>query len=140
MVKVIIGPRGSGKTGRLIEALNQYAGDEAANVVLIQRGRRLDRMVNHRVRLVDIDEYPVASFAELTSFLAGISAMDYDLTDIYLDSLFKVANSSDLDEAIAFLAEMETFTQTQEIDLHVVISMDDKDVPDALRAYERGKL
>ncbi|MDI9470063.1 MAG: hypothetical protein QM296_07645 [Bacillota bacterium] len=140
MVKVIIGPQGSGKTGRLIDAVNQYAGDEAAKVVLIEHGRRLDRVVSHRIRLVEITEYPINGYDSLLGFVGGLCAMDYDLTDIYIDSLFKVAGSDDLDEAACFLEQLEVFSEAHDVDIHLIISMREEDVPEVLHSFEHGEL
>ncbi len=139
MVKVTIGPKGSGKTGRLIDRLNQYAENEAANVVLIEHGRRLDRQINHRIRLVEITEYPVEGYEQLLSFLAGITTMDYDITDIYIDSLFKVASCDCAESCGRFLSALEAFSQKQNLTFHVVISLESDEIPQTLKSYEQNE-
>ena len=95
MIKVIVGGKGTGKTARLVDDLNTQATSDAANVVCIEYGQRLDRMVKYKIRLIDITEYPVTGYDELLSFIAGISAKDYDLTHIYIDSISKISGDSD---------------------------------------------
>ena len=58
MIKVIAGEKGTGKTAQLVEDINEQATTDN-NIVCIQRGHRLDRLLKYRVRLVDLDEYPV---------------------------------------------------------------------------------
>ena len=73
MIKVIVGSKGSGKTARLVDDLNAQAMSDATNVVCIEAGRRLDRLVKYQIRLTDITEYPVHGYREMLSFIDEIS-------------------------------------------------------------------
>ena len=115
MIKVIAGEKGTGKTAQLVEDINEQATTD--NIVCIQRGHRLDRLLKYRVRLVDLDEYPVEGFEQFLSFVAGICAKDYDVTHIYVDSILKITGETDyerfgqfLDKFNAFLGEKITAT------------------------------
>ena len=88
MINLIIGKKGSGKTSKMVDDLNARAVDQAQNVICIEYGRRLDRNVKYQIRLIDISEYPVTGFDNLLSFISGICAKDYDITHLYIDSIF----------------------------------------------------
>lgn len=135
MIKVIVGSKGSGKTARLVDDLNMQAYSDAANVVCIERGRRLDRLVKYQIRLVDISEYPISGFRELLAFIAGISAKDYDLTHIYIDSIFKVANDSSMINLERFLSDMEGFTEKNNFNVSIILSADPDALPDSVRRF-----
>ena len=122
MVKVIVGGKGSGKTARLVDDLNMQAFNDSSNVVCIQYGHRLDRLVKYKIRLVDIMEYPVSGYQELLSFLSGISAKDYDLTHIYIDSFYKVAGSRDLSQLESFLARLDEFADRNSLNVTIILS------------------
>lgn len=135
MVKVIVGRKGSGKTARLVDDLNAQAHTESTNVVCIEAGRRLDRMVKYKIRLVDITEYPVAGYRELLSFIAGISAKDYDLTHIYIDSIFKVAGDENYDHLISFLKDLEEFARKDNFHVMIILSAEPEALPAEIAQY-----
>jgi hypothetical protein len=134
MIRVIVGNKGSGKTARLVDELNEHAAKDN-NVVCIEYGRRLDSSVNYKIRLVDIAEYPTKGYRELLSFLAGIYAKDYDLGFIYVDSISKVSARSDLDELVVFLEELRLFSDKNGVDIVVVLSADPETIPEGVRQY-----
>ena len=80
MVKLIVGEKGTGKTKRLVNDLNEMAQISENNVICIQNGDRLNNYIDTSIRLVNIEEYPVSNYSELIAFIAGINAKDYDLT------------------------------------------------------------
>ena len=135
MVKVIVGRKGSGKTARLVDDLNVQANSDTANVVCIEAGRRLDRLVKYKIRLVDITEYPVSGYRELLSFIAGISAKDYDLTHVYIDSIFKVAGDADYGHLASFLKDLEEFTRKDHFHVMIILSAEPEDLPEEINRY-----
>ncbi|MBR4010819.1 MAG: hypothetical protein IKI87_08085 [Clostridiales bacterium] len=108
MIKVIAGEKGTGKTAQLVDMINEQATTDN-NIVCIQRGHRLDRLIKYSVRLVDLDEYPVEGFEQFLSFVAGICAKDYDVTHIYVDSILKITGETDYDRFAAFLEKFNEF-------------------------------
>lgn len=110
MVELVVGPKGSGKTGRLVEELNALA-TENKNVVCIQPGKRLDKSVKFNIRLVDISEYPVNNYESLLGFVAGICSKDYDLDALYIDSIHRVAHTEDHVALLDFLKKLESFVK-----------------------------
>lgn len=135
MIKVIAGAKGTGKTAQLVDKINDQASDEHNNIVCIERGNRLDRLLKHKVRLIDISEYPTRGYLELLSFVAGITAKDYDLTHIYIDSLLKVAKDDNLDSLSEFLDQLNTFISGTSIDLTIILSIEEKDIPESIAKY-----
>ncbi|MGI6298321.1 MAG: hypothetical protein ACOX1T_03855 [Saccharofermentanales bacterium] len=135
MIKVIVGRKGSGKTARLVDDLNAHATSDNANVVCIERGRRLDRLVKYQIRLLDISDYPIVGFRELLAFIAGISAKDYDLTHIYIDSIFKIANDTSMINLEKFLEELETFSDNNNFSVMIILSAEPEALPESIRRY-----
>ncbi|NLZ55904.1 MAG: hypothetical protein GX900_04495 [Clostridiaceae bacterium] len=135
MVKIIAGKKGTGKTSRLVDMVNADAKLHDLNVVCIEQGRRLDSWVNYRARLIDISEYPIKGFRELFSFIAGIHAKDYDLDRVYIDSIYKVAQSDDMDELILFLNYLNDFTTEQETEAIIILTADVDELPEEMRQY-----
>ncbi len=136
MLKLIIGVKGSGKTGKLVDNLNEKAHDHEKNVICIERGRRLDSFVKYNIRLIDITEYPVTGFDQLLAFIAGINAKDYDVTHIYIDSIFKVAEvETNYEELTKFLEACDQLSRDMHFEAHVILSADVADLPESVLRY-----
>jgi len=134
MIKIIAGAKGSGKTARLVDEINQVATTDS-NVVCIERGNRLDQLLKHRVRLININEYPVDGFDQLLSFIGGICSKDYDLTHIYIDSIKKVSGNENTDDLAVFLDKLDKFLADGPITATIVYSNTIEDIPDSIKKF-----
>ena len=92
MVNIVMGPEGSGKTKLLIDAISRALKTESGSMVCIEKGHTLRYDVDHRVRLIDASEYSIKSYTLLQGFISGLHAGNFDITHIFIDSLYKVAN------------------------------------------------
>jgi len=135
MIKVIAGAKGTGKTAQLVDDINEQAVQENNNIVCIERGNRLDRLLKYKIRKIDIDEYPSVGYDQLLSFIAGISAKDYDLTHIYIDSVFKVAKNESLQDLAAFLKKLEAFLSDSALVVTIVCSSDSVTLPAEIQKF-----
>lgn len=136
MLKLIVGVKGSGKTKALVDDLNAMAQQGDHNVVCIERGRRLDRFVKYHIRLIDINEYPVSGFDQLLGFIAGINAKDYDLTHLYIDSIFKVTNTeTNYVDLAAFCEELDHFAIDKQFEATIILSEDPESLPEPLQRF-----
>jgi len=122
MIKVIAGEKGTGKTAQLVDDINEQARTDNNNIVCIERGNRLDRLLMYKIRLIDIDEYPVEGYDQLLSFLGEICAKDYDLTHVYIDSIIKVTKNDNMDDFASFLAALDKFLEKTKIDVTIICS------------------
>ena len=134
MIKIIAGQKGTGKTAKLVDDINQVA-IEDSNVVCIERGNRLDQLLNHNVRLINITEYPCSGFDQLLSFIGGICSKDYDLTHIFIDSIKKVASCEDFDLLKEFLIKLDSFLADKNINVTLIMTCDVDSLPDEIKQF-----
>jgi len=135
MIRVIVGKKGSGKTARLVDQMNTMAKDETKRVVCVVRGKRLETQIKPQIRLVDINDYPTEGYRELLSFLAGICAKDYDLTDIYIDSVSKVTKVDDIKQFEDFLPLLKPFSEATDVNFTFILSADPDQLPETIKSY-----
>ena len=135
MIRVIVGKKGSGKTARLVDLMNTIAKDETKSVVCVVRGKRLETQIKPQIRLIDINDYPTEGYRELLSFLAGICAKDYDLTDIYVDSVSKVTKVDDINQFEEFLPLLKPFSEATDVNFTFILSADPDELPESIREY-----
>lgn len=133
MVSVILGKKGSGKTKRLIEKVNEAVEKSNGNVVCIEKQPKLTYDVNYRVRLIDTDHYNVSGYDAFYGFLAGVCAGDHDITDILVDATLRIG-SRDYDELCAFLKKVDDLSKShvEEKNFLFTISADEEELPAAM--------
>ena len=103
MVRVIMGVKGTGKTKQMIALINEAAKTEAGNVVCIERGSKLTYDIHNSIRLVEASEYSIDTFDSLKGFISGLYAGNYDISQIFIDSLCKIVPSDISPEVEKFL-------------------------------------
>ncbi|MBR6880872.1 MAG: twitching motility protein PilT [Clostridiales bacterium] len=134
MIKIIAGEKGTGKTARLVDDINTVAAQDN-NVVCIERGNRLDQLLKPNVRLVNMKEYPVSGYDQLLAFICGICSKDYDLTHIYIDSIFKVAADDSFDGLEDFIGKLDSFLRDSPITATIILSGKVDELPEKVKAY-----
>ena len=134
MVNVIVGLKGSGKTKELIEAIQSAVETENGDIVCIEKGKSLRYDVSYRVRLVDAEEYKIGNVDQLTGFVSGLHAGNFDITHIFIDNLYKLLKN---DRALAaeFCSWCERFGAQNSIKFTLAISDSPDSVDEALRKY-----
>lgn len=127
MVKVIMGLKGSGKTKQMIDSINNAVKEEPGVMVCIEKSDKLRFDIDHRVRLIESGEYDMDGYSSLKGFISGLHAGNFDITHVFIDSLYKVAGvESDIAATEAFLLWCEKFGEANSMSFTITISDDIK--------------
>ena len=133
MIKLIIGKKGSGKTKKLVDMVNAAANESLGNVVCVEKGDTLTYSVTHKARLIDTDHYEVSGYDMLFGFLSGICAGNYDVTDILVDSTFKICPEG-VDGLEDFVKKVSALADSAETKITLLISAAEEDLPVGINA------
>ena len=123
MINVIMGLKGSGKTKKLIDSINEAVANAQGDVVCIEYGKKLTYDVNYRVRLVDSKEYGINNLDMLKGFLSGLHAGNFDITNVYIDNLYKTIGT-DRAAGEAFILWCAQFAEINNMNVTVTVSDD----------------
>lgn len=134
MIHVIMGLKGSGKTKKLIDAIHDAVDKAAGDVVCIEYGKKLTYDVTYKVRLVDSKEYGIRSGEMLKGFLSGLHAGNFDITNVFIDNLYKTIGS-DRAAAEDFVAWCAKFAADNGMEITMTISDDPAEMPESIRQY-----
>ena len=134
MIHVIMGLKGSGKTKKMIDSIQQSVASASGDVVCIEYGKKLTYDVNYRVRLVDSEEYGISNLDMLKGFLSGLHAGNFDITNVYIDNLYKTIGN-DRADGEAFVIWCAEFAKVNNMEITVTISDDPALASDAVKAY-----
>ncbi len=133
MVTLIIGKKGSGKTKKLIALANEAVAKSQGNVVVIEKGAKLTYDVTHKARLIDTDIYGIKGYNMLLGFISGICAGNYDVTDIFVDSTFKICTEG-VDGIADFVEKLDALSEEAQANITMLISSAEADLPEGLKA------
>ena len=133
MVTLLIGKKGSGKTKKLIQLANEAVAASQGNVVVIEKGAKLTYDVTHKARLIDTDQYMISGYDTLFGFVSGICAGNYDVTDILIDSTFKICPTA-VDGLEDFISKMHDLSETADTNIVLLISASEDELPSSINA------
>ena len=134
MINVIMGLKGSGKTKKLIDSINGALDQASGDVVCIEYGKKLTYDVNYRVRLVDSKEYCISNSDMLKGFLSGLHAGNFDITNVYIDNLYKTIGA-DRANGEAFVAWCAEFAAANNMNITITISDDPACASESMKKY-----
>ena len=134
MIHVIMGLKGSGKTKKLIDAIPAAVAEAHGDVVCIEYGKKRTYDVTYKVRLVDSQEYGINSPEMLKGFLSGLHAGNFDITNVFIDTLYKTIGSNKAagEEFVAWCAK---FAADNAMEITITISEDPAEASEAMKQY-----
>ena len=134
MVKLIVGLKGTGKTKTLIELVNKAAAESKGAVICIEKGSKLNYDITHKARLIDTESFLVGDAQALYGFIAGITASNHDITDIFVDSALKICGN-DMDAFVAFVKEVDKLSSIAGYSCVMTVSATVEECMGNLREY-----
>ena len=134
MIHVIMGLKGSGKTKKLIDSIRESVAKAHGDVVCIEYGQKLTYDVPHKVRLVDSKEYGISNSDMLKGLLSGLHAGNYDITNVYIDNLYKTIGA-DRAAGEEFIAWCAKFAEVNSMNITITVSDDPALASEAMKQY-----
>ena len=134
MIKVLIGEKGTGKTKALLDSVQKALENDKGSVVFINNNKRHVFDLNYRIRMVDTSEFDVSNFEELYGILCGIVSQNFDITNIFLDSITKIADGTE-EDIDKFLDKANALCGKFGIDLLMTISIKEELAGEGIKKY-----
>ena len=132
MVELLIGKKGTGKTKTLVEKVNTALTVAKGNVVFIAKDSDQMYAVDSKARLATTSDFDIRSYEELLGFIYGIISRDYDITNIFIDGVFKIVGK-ELEGFEEFLSRLEDLSRKQSISFVISVSIDADTAPDYIK-------
>lgn len=131
MISLIIGNKGSGKTKRLIDLINEAVAKSDGTIVCIEKSPLLTYEVTHKARLIETERFGIEGCDAFYGMVCGIIAQDHDLTEIFVDATFKIVGR-DYDEFAALINKLSKVSEEAKVDFVFTVSEDKEKLPEAL--------
>lgn len=132
MVQLIVGKRGKGKTKQLLEKANASIKEANGSVVYLDKSAQHMYELNNKIRLINVNEFPVDSEDAFVGFISGIISQDHDLEYMFLDSFLKLASLEGADIS-ACIKKLEALGEKYKVKFIVSVSMDEHELPEQVK-------
>ena len=134
MIHVIMGLKGSGKTKKMLDSIQEAVAQASGDVVCIEYGKKLTYDVTYKVRLVDSKEYGINNLEMLKGFISGLHAGNFDITHVYIDHLDKTIGN-DRAAGEAFILWCAAFAEANNMEIPGTISDDPNLASDEVKKF-----
>ncbi|MBR2572190.1 MAG: hypothetical protein IKE30_08735 [Clostridia bacterium] len=138
MIQVILGKKGSGKTKRLIDQANESIKIEHGVIVFVDDDTRYMYDLRHEIRFVNAGEFVPGEHRSSDWFyglLAGMLAVNFDITLIYVDAFAKLIQLTDWNETEELFQRLESLSASHNVNLVLSVSADAEELPDFITRY-----
>ena len=139
MIQIILGDKGSGKTKRLIDLVNESLKNEHGDIIFIDDDKRYMYDLRHEIRFVDASEYPVGhkcTANEMLSFMCGMLSANFDISLIAMDAFVKLVRTPlDAPEMEDFFKKLESLSEAHHCKFLISVSAPANTVPEFIQKY-----
>lgn len=132
MVQIIAGRKGKGKTKHLLDMANDSIKKAIGSIVYLDKSSKHMYELNNRIRLINVNEFPIITSQGFVGFISGIISQDHDIETMFLDSFLKLAclEGEDISETIATL---ENLSAKYDVNFVLSVSMDAGEMPEQVQ-------
>ncbi len=133
MVQLIVGNKGKGKTKCLLNKVNTEVKNILGNVVFLDRNTKHMFELNNKVRLIVVPEFMVENSDEFIGFVSGVISQDHDLQQMYFDGFLSIACLEGKD-ITATIEKLDKLSEKFNVDFILSVSMDESELPEAVKS------
>ena len=139
MIQIILGDKGSGKTKRLIDLVNESLKNEHGDIIFVDDDKRYMYDLRHEIRFVDASEYPVGhkcTANAMLSFMCGMLSANFDISLIAMDAFVKIVRTPrDAPEMEDFFKKLEALSEAHHCKFLISVSAPADTVPEFIQKY-----
>ena len=133
-MKIIYGPKGTGKTKAIIESANKALDDAKGHVIFITDTKRYTYDLKYQIRFLDVTGFDVQGADRLRGFIKGIVAANGDNEYIFIDGIARIAGA-ELKDLGDIFAAMEKLEADYGVKFIVTCSAAKEDLPEFVLKY-----
>ena len=134
MIKVFYGKKGTGKTKHMLESANTIVKDSDGVVVYIDDSNELMMKLSHKIRFINILDYPVYGSDAFLGFICGVVSQNYDIETIFIDGLTYIVHQ-DVDSLKKFFDGIVKISAEHNADFYISINGDEETMPSFIREF-----
>ena len=128
-MKIIYGPKGTGKTKAIIDDANKALVDAKGHVIFITDTNRYTYDLKYTIRFLDVTKFGVQGEEAFNGFVKGIVAANGDNEYILIDGIARIAGKP-LAELSSIFGALEKLEKDYDVKFVVTCSAAKEDLPE----------
>ncbi len=128
-MKIIYGPKGTGKTKAIIDCANGILAEAKGHVIFLTDTKRYSPDIKREIRFVDVTGFDIKGEDGLRGFIKGIVAANGDNEYIYIDGIARITGK-ELNELSDIFGAMEMLEKEYGVKFVLTCSKAKEDLPD----------
>ena len=133
-MKIIYGPKGTGKTKAIIDCANAVVDEAKGHVIFVTDTKRYSPDIKIKIRLIDVTDFDIACESGLRGFLKGVVAANGDNEYIYVDGISRITGKP-LSELSNIFGAIEKLEEAYGVKFVLTCSASKEDLPDFILKY-----
>ena len=134
MIKVIYGPKGTGKTKIIIDEANGKVASAKGQMIFITNTKRYMYDLHRDIRLLDTEDYDIAGEDALCGFVKGAVAANNDKEYLFIEGAARIAGK-DIKDMATFYYMLDKLSETNNLVIYVTCSCAKEELPDFVKKY-----
>ena len=134
MIKVVYGPKGTGKTKIIIDEANSKVAGAKGHLIFITNTKRYMYDLHRDIRVIDTNDFMVAGEEALIGFVKGVVAANNDNEYLFIDGAARIAGKEIKDMA-AFYYMLDKISEQNGLTIYVTCSCTKEERPDFVAKY-----
>ena len=134
MIKIIYGPKGTGKTKIIIDEANGKVASAKGHMIFITNTKRYMYDLHRDIRLIDTEDYDIAGEEALCGFVKGAVAANNDNEYLFIDGAARIAGK-DIKDMATFYYMLDKLAETNSLSIYVTCSCSKEELPDFVKKY-----
>ncbi|MBP5372907.1 MAG: hypothetical protein J6Y44_01825 [Clostridia bacterium] len=133
MIRLICGPKGTGKTKTILESVNACVDGAKGDIVFITPKKFDTLRLSFDVRVIYTDDFGICGAEQTRGFIKGLFAGNADIEYVYIDGLLRIiGNDSDLTDFFKDLIDLEREYGFKAV---ITLSKDKKELPEFVQGF-----
>ena len=134
MIKIIYGPKGTGKTKIIIDEANSKVAAAKGHLIFITNTKRYMYDLHRDIRVIDTSDYQIAGEEALCGFVKGVVAANNDNEYLFIDGAARIAGK-DIKDMAAFYYMLDRLSASNDLTIYVTCSCAKEELPDFVAKY-----
>lgn len=132
MVQLVCGHSGTGKTMRMIEMANKTMDSIQGKMVFLEANNRHIFDLDYRIRYINTKEFGMKNEDQFHGFVCGLIATDYDVEQVYIDGLYKIAQAG-IEKLEAVIERLDFLSEKFNVNFIISVNHDVENIPEVLK-------
>lgn len=129
MIKIIYGPKGTGKTKILIDEANSKVPVAKGHLIFLSNTKRYMYDLHRDIRFIDTQDFQIAGEEALIGFVKGVIAANNDNEYLFIDGAARIAGK-DIKDMAAFYYMLDKISEQNGLTIYVTCSCAKEELPD----------